>query len=745
MGNGPGEQGKGRKPAPRPAPPPPGTKGSGRAGSSPGTRAPKGGAPGRRDGAGSTPGATRKAGSKGSGGGQAARRPSATATKAPPGARATSARREAQRQGSRRAPAVRGALSSRGSWAVAVGVFALTVVNLPKAQYTDWAPEAAVALVVGVAGLPLLVARAIGRGGARRTSSEVWAARLAVGFVLAGVVSAALATSPTLATLGLYQHGTGWVFMALLAGWWALGTGFGPTDRHRLETALVAGALVNASLAILQQLFGLSAIGLEGLGGQPDGFLGNPVFLGGLLAGSLVLLAPRFGAEPRRWWLPVALVGLGLGVDGERLPALLALVVVVWLATAAFWAQRRDPSSGRRRSILSLEFAGLTAGAVLLGSGLAKLRGGLGVVAHTASSSSQETFGQRFHAWIAAAHAFAAHPILGSGPGQFRAATSAYFSAADVRADGSVLGTFPDAHNLIVEYATTTGIIGLGLLVAWVVFSVRGRSGPLLGFAAVIGALELAEPLNVVITPLAFIALGGAALHLGTAERTGPDGERPGPKEASGRPPGWIGPAGAVLAGVTAIGALLLVIGDVSFESARAANAATQYSAAVVERLDRQLPDRPVARTGDRARRRQLRPERRTTLGGAHGRPRLGADGRRAGPDQHPALDHPGPVPGCGRGTVGGPGQRPAGPRVPAHLRSGPQRLGPGRGRAPRQRRGRGLVPPLAGRRPHPAHLRQAARRPQAGVHRPPPHRHLQGRPADLPALRPAGRRRAPR
>ena len=507
---------------------------------------------------------------------------SATATKraaSTPKASAPS-RKEAQRRGARRLPGPRNALSTRGAWAVAVGVFLLTVADLPKAQYSDWAPETAVALIVGVAGLPLLAARAVGRGGSRRADSEVWAARLAIGFVLAGIVSAALSASPTLAAFGLYQHGTGWIFMALLAGWWALGTGFGPGDRHLLETALIAGALVNATLAILQQLFNLTSLGLEGLSGQPDGFLGNPVFLGGLLAGSLVLVAPRFAADPRRWWVAVAVIGLGLGVDGERLPALLAVVVVGWVAVAAWRARRSEPEAGDQRWRRALEILGLTVGTVLVGSGLAKLRGGLGVVNHTASSSNAETFGQRLHAWTAAAHAFAHHPLLGSGPGQFRAATSAYFSAADIRADGSVLGTFPDAHNFVVEYATTTGVIGLGLLVAWLVFSVRGRSGPLLGFAAVIGALELAEPLNVVITPLAFIALGAAVLQVG-----GPGGEEQTEDRATvatpSGPPRWVEPAGVALAVVAAVAALLLVIGDISYESARADGVNSQYSASL--------------------------------------------------------------------------------------------------------------------------------------------------------------------
>ena len=487
----------------------------------------------------------------------------------------TAARKQAQRQAVRRPPETPGVFSRRGIIAIGVGAFVLTIANLPKVDSSSWSPEAAVAFLVGVAGLPLLVARAVGRGGARRTGSEVWAARLALAFVAAGVISALLAVSPTMATFGLFQHGTGWLFLALLAGWWALGTGVGPSDRPVLETALVWAAIVNASLAILQQLFGLGSIGLEGDGGQPDGFLGNPVFLGGLLAASLALIAPRFVAAPGRWWPAVAVVGIGLGVDGERLPALLVVVTLVWLAAGA-WRARRAAEQGGEQWRHTLYFAGAVVAAALVGSLIAKLRGGLGVVSHTASSTGTEPYGQRIHAWVAGWHGFLAHPLLGSGPGQFRAATSSYYSVADARADGSVLGTFPDAHNFLVEFTVTTGIIGLGLLLAWLAFSVRGRTGPLLGFAAVLGAMQLAEPLNVVITPLTFLALGGAALKI-RAERAG--GADPAP---AGRPspPRWIEPATLIAACVALIPAILLVVADISYEKGIAHGVNKDYPAA---------------------------------------------------------------------------------------------------------------------------------------------------------------------
>jgi hypothetical protein len=481
----------------------------------------------------------------------------------------------APRGGAAAGPTRSSGFSAWGTWPIVIGAFLLTVVALPTVGTSDWPPEEVVALVVGVAGLPLLLARAIGRPDARRSESEVWAARLAIGFVLAGAISTATSIAPVLSTFGPYFYGTGLLFMVLATGWWALGTGLTRSGRRLLESALIAGAVVNASLAVLQQLFGLGALGLAGLNGQPDGFVGNPVFLGALLAASLVLLAPRVETRPQRWAAAVAVVGVGLGVDGQRLPALLALVVVVWVAVTAWRRHRRDPDDDASAWHRALLFGGVTVASILIGSLVATGRGGLGVIRHTADSTTNETFGERFHAWGDALHAIGAHPLIGSGPGLFNAAVSRYYSLAEVRIDGSDLPLFYDAHNFLLEFTTTTGILGVVLLVAWLVLSVRGRSGPLLGFAAVIGVMELVEPLNVVITPLALLALGAATLG-GRPMVAGPDGgtapaRRDRPRAA--RVPRWAGPAGLALSVLALIPATVLVIGDVDF-----ASGITQYA-----------------------------------------------------------------------------------------------------------------------------------------------------------------------
>jgi hypothetical protein len=390
-------------------------------------------------------------------------------------------------------------------------VFALCVADLPRLATSVWAPKFAVLLVMGAAGIPVLLLRAFGRRGqssgtelrargsrterrARGSRTERRAARFAVAFVLAGVVSMAGAARPLLALVGLYEQGTGWLFVMALAGCWALGTYLRAPDRDLVATALIGGALVNAVVSILQQATDLSSVGLGGFPNGtapalPDGLLGNPSYSGALLAAALALIAPRFLAQPRRWAVPAAVIGVGLGVGGERLPALVALavcLVVVWIArthTAASVpageSDRVDLSSRMLRSVL---FSVPSLGGVIVGSIVARTSGGVGVVSHAAQSTANETFGQRFHAWSAALHAIGhsvgSHLAFGYGPGQFRAATSAYFSVSFERSSGV---TFTDAHNLFVEYLTTTGIVGVVLLVCWLGCTVIPARGPMPG------------------------------------------------------------------------------------------------------------------------------------------------------------------------------------------------------------------------------------------------------------------------
>ena len=451
---------------------------------------------------------------------------------------------------------------------MAIGAFLLCIAYLPKVTSSSFPTENAVLLVLGAAGLPFLAARAIGGPGASRDPDETWAARLAVAFVVIGAVSAAFAAEPLLAIFGLYVHLAGWLFMVALAGCWALGTGFADTDRRWLELAIIGGALVNAVVAVLQQLVGLSALGFPDYQGLPDGLLGNPVFLSALLAGSVALVVPRFLAAPRRWWWVLVAICAALGTSGERLSALLAVVVAAYALWRA-WGARADDDGGHGAWRRSEALAGLVVGSLLVGSLLARVRGGVGVVNRTASSNVSATFGQRLEYWWLALRAIVHRPLVGYGPDQFRAATSPLVSTSFAKSQGvNYPFTFLDAHNFVIEYATTIGVIGAAVLVAWLVLGARHRRGPLLGFALVLLVIELAEPLDLVVTPLALLALGAAGL---SAHQSGVQAaEAPAARGASGRSGagglGWVRPTSVVLAVLAAGLTVVLLVGDFAYQ-----------------------------------------------------------------------------------------------------------------------------------------------------------------------------------
>jgi len=248
---------------------------------------------------------------------------------------------------------------------------------------------------------------------------------------------------------------------------------------------------------------------------------------------------------------------------------LLAAVVLAWFFVAAM-RHKHEVELTHPFEIWwqpSVAYAGIAVVTVGVGSILAWAVGGLGVVSHTASSTAAETYGQRFDAWRAGLHALAAKPIFGWGPGQFLAATDNRFSLSETRQFGSVL--FPDGHNIFIEYATTTGVVGLLCLLGWLVYAMRHRVGCLFGFALVLLASELVEPLNAGVTGMAFLALGGAALTNRRVPENTNDRESS-EKRQKGRSsvrstalPGWLSKTMPIVAIVVAVPAFIMIVGDI--------------------------------------------------------------------------------------------------------------------------------------------------------------------------------------
>lgn len=355
---------------------------------------------------------------------------------------------------------------------------------------TFWSPRYALLAVEAAVGLPVLVALL--------RSDNRPAAAAALAFAAWALVAFAFSPSRTLAFWGSFLWGTGALFVLALVGSWAVGVAAGARGTFWVERGLLLGAGVNAAIAVLQMVADLSSFQLWKVDGRSSGLWGNPVYLSGFLVGAVWLVVPRLRARPAAWGAFTVLLATALQVAGGRFAAALLAAVVVGAWRLA---------GGRVATLLAVCLgAGL-----LLGAGLAQQHEGVSVAsrANTAPASGVRP---RVETWLSARHAVAERPLLGHGPGRYRAATTPFRTLRLARAEGPDR-LYADAHNFVVEYGVTTGIPGVALLLAWVALAIRraGWRTPLAGFALLVLAMHLVEPQNVGLTPLAFLALGAAA------------------------------------------------------------------------------------------------------------------------------------------------------------------------------------------------------------------------------------------
>ncbi|HUP71266.1 MAG TPA: O-antigen ligase family protein [Acidimicrobiales bacterium] len=368
--------------------------------------------------------------------------------------------------------------------------FLLPVAFSPENYHRFWAPKAAVCLLLIVPGAAAL-ARLV-RAGSR-------AALAASLFVVGAGTSTLLSDNPVLSLTGSANWGTGFLFVGSVAGAWALGSVIGEERRRQVVSAIVAAALVNAVIAWLQ-VRGLVPPPLESPG-RAAGLMGNPVHLGALAAGGLWLVGDRVGRDRQSllWLGPVVLLAGGAEISGGRSGAGLAFVAVV----AAVWRAGLGSWPGRARALAVVAAAAV--GFALAPAGAEGVT--LGSASAVGAESSTAEVGLRFDLWRVGLDAAIDRPAFGWGPGRFQAATSPRSTPA-IAGGGAV--AWKDAHNWVVEYAVTTGAVGLMLLSAWLALAARNSRGPLAGFAGIVGLLMLVEPQTVGLAPLALLALGAS-------------------------------------------------------------------------------------------------------------------------------------------------------------------------------------------------------------------------------------------
>jgi len=368
--------------------------------------------------------------------------------------------------------------------------FMLTVAHLPAFAVPSWSARSGALMLVVAVGLPVLV-------GMLRTPARP-AAMAAMAFLAIAALSTVLSPQPALSLVGVYGWGTGLVFVGATISIWAVARATPPLDRRRLEIAFLAGVALNGLVAVLQTVADLGISELSLVGGRASALMGNPVHLGSLMAAAVAMAAWNVRRH-LAWSAGVAAAAMALQLSGTRLALIVAALVALALAVPL-----------RTRGIFVL--VALVVG-VLLGSALSELGGGVTGTERalvTVEGAAGQGVTARTETWWSARHALADRPILGAGPGRFRAATSPY-RTLDLALAEAPDRLFADAHNLVVEYTVTTGLLGLLALVAWLVLASRGVSGPFLYAAGALLLMHLAQPQAVHVTPLAALCFGAAA------------------------------------------------------------------------------------------------------------------------------------------------------------------------------------------------------------------------------------------
>ena len=358
----------------------------------------------------------------------------------------------------------------------------------PQLNDVDWVPRLFLTWMLVSLGLPVLILQVRTRDGSRVAA----AALLLLGL---SVVSMAFAGRPVLSALGHYGGSNSVSLIAGMACAWALGATLGSDGRRRLTTAVLASTSINLVVALLQAFGDLEPYRLPSENGV-TGLLGNPVHLAALMSGCVALLAARVAAGSQWWLLGLPALGVVFPFTGSRIGTLAALVA----ALASGWQLGRKKGG----TVVVLLVLGLVAGEALHR-----------LTDEASSSTSTRLAGtqsiqveQRLDAWSAGVQAAFDRP-LGTGPGRFVEASSPRTTPRQAAASPDT--DYIDAHNIVIEYVGTTGLLGGLALLVFLVLSIRQSTGLLLIGALAMLMVYLMQPQSLAVTPVIFLLVGAAS------------------------------------------------------------------------------------------------------------------------------------------------------------------------------------------------------------------------------------------
>lgn len=378
-------------------------------------------------------------------------------------------------------------------WAVFAGVAVAAVLLAisPSVASKTFVPTYVVVVLIAAVGLvPLLQSLEWSR-----SAIPSWAA---VAFVAVALLASLTSRAPSLSIFGLYLWGTGWLLWLAAAGGFAIGARLrSGADMSWLFGGLLVGAVGNALLALYQTLFRPSSATFGPYqGNQADGFLGNPIHLEALMLGTIALVAFR-GTRTLRSvavWSPLLLLmAVALEFTEERFAVILLPILFLVL-------------------VFLRRLRGFAASLVIGCGYLIGYLGGKSDLGHRlGQGTSSVGYSERLQIWRLALHAILSHPILGYGPGLFEAATAPHLTAK-LSYELGPIRLFSDAHDVFIEVAVTTGVLGLICFVAWIGSSIVRARNIFLVFALFALAVKLVEPISIMITPLVFICLGASSV-----------------------------------------------------------------------------------------------------------------------------------------------------------------------------------------------------------------------------------------
>gem|GEM_PF-1954187 len=401
---------------------------------------------------------------------------------------------------------------------IIIGAYLLLVVALPLLFSPD---------VMHPFGSPKLTALAIAAAG-------TWAVAIAWGYsalhltrlqaLLVGILiilaTLSLAGSPTLGVSfwGTAYDEVGYFAVLLSVSVLLTGTALTPIleESPRLRWYLVAPLPILLLVAGLH-LAGVPLPHLLAGGGRVRASLGNPIHYGAYCAAVAWLSAELAFANTGRGrflWTLAALGGLaGLAVSGTR-GAVLGLVIAGLVRLVV-----RPPKAISRNRRLT---AVLLLMAVLIGSFLfyavsTSEAAWLAPLRHL-TELAPDTYGMRAQAWEAGAASILDKPFLGTGPETFRRTYLEHLaSQPPVNLAGTKLDILGDAHNWVIEFASTYGLPFIFALFALIVLPIRTalhgdalRRGALLA-SITLWATYLTSPFSLSTLPLAFLTLGIAS------------------------------------------------------------------------------------------------------------------------------------------------------------------------------------------------------------------------------------------